>query len=530
MAGPHTWWQTGVIYQIYPRSFMDSNADGIGDLPGIAGRLDYPAQLGVDAIWLSPIFPSPMADFGYDVSDYTGIDPMFGTLADFDALLGEAHRLGLKLLLDLVPNHSSDEHRWFVESRARRDNPKRDWYIWRDPAPDGGPPNNWQSFFGGDAWSLDPATGQYYLHLFHAKQPDLNWRNSEVRSAMYAAMRFWLDRGVDGFRVDVIWLLIKDDQFRDNPPNPAWQPGDSPSSREIRQYSEDQPEIHAVVREMRSLLDSYTDRVLIGEIYLPIHRLITYYGESLNGAHLPFNFGLLDTPWQAQAVRHAVDAYEAALPPGAWPNWVLGNHDRSRVASRVGPRQARVAQMLLLTLRGTPTCYYGDELGMHDVQVPHDRAHDPQEIQSPGHGRDPERTPMQWDDTSNGGFSPIAPWLPVADDYREVNVAAQRGDPRSMLASFRRLTALRRDHPSLSVGSYRSLDAGSPDVFAYLREADGERLLVALNFTDTAVTVSLPEGGIAGTVLCSTDPDRAGALDLSRIDLAADEGLVVQIC
>ena len=529
MAGPHTWWQTGVIYQIYPRSFMDSNADGIGDLPGIAGRLDYPAQLGVDANWLSPIFPSPMADFGYDVSDYTGIDPMFGSLADFDALLGEAHRLGLKLLLDLVPNHSSDEHRWFVESRAGRDNPKRDWYIWRDPAPDGGPPNNWQSFFGGDAWSLDPATGQYYLHLFHAKQPDLNWRNPEVRAAMYAAMRFWLDRGVDGFRVDVIWLLIKDDQFRDNPPNPAWQPGDSPSAREIRQYSEDQPEIHAIVREMRSLLDSYQDRVLIGEIYLPVPKLITYYGESLDEAHLPFNFGLLEMPWQAQAVRHAVDAYEAALPPGAWPNWVLGNHDRPRVASRVGPRQARVAQMLLLTLRGTPTCYYGDELGMHDVQVPHDRAHDPQEIQSPGYGRDPERTPMQWDDTPNGGFSPVAPWLPVADDYPEVNVAAQRSEPRSILALFRRLTALRRAHPSLSVGSYRSFDTGSPDVFAYLREADGERLLVALNFTDAAVTVSLPEGGISGTVLCSTDPDRAGALDLSRIDLAADEGLVVQI-
>ncbi|HWE61560.1 MAG TPA: alpha-amylase family glycosyl hydrolase, partial [Chloroflexota bacterium] len=278
MAEPYRWWQSGIVYQIYPRSFKDRNDDGVGDLAGISSKLDYVQWLGVDAIWLSPIYPSPMADFGYDVANYTDVDPVFGTLADFDALAQAAHERGLKLLLDLVPNHTSDEHPWFVESRASRDNPRRDWYIWRDPAPGGGPPNNWQSNFGGDAWQFDETTGQYYLHLYHTKQPDLNWRNPEVRKAIYDAMRFWFERGVDGFRIDVIWQMIKDAQYRDNPPDPDWKPGDKPGLRLIRQYSEDQPEVHQVIREMRALSDEYPDRVLIGEIYLPIPRLVTYYG------------------------------------------------------------------------------------------------------------------------------------------------------------------------------------------------------------------------------------------------------------
>ncbi|MGH2411424.1 MAG: alpha-amylase family glycosyl hydrolase, partial [Chloroflexota bacterium] len=376
-SAPYQWWQTGVIYQIYPRSFMDANGDWTGDLAGIHQRLDYLQWLGVDALWLSPIYPSPMADFGYDVANYVDVDPLFGDLGDFDRLLAEVHQRGMRLLLDFVPNHTSDQHPWFVASRASRENPKRDWYIWGDPMPNGGPPNNWTSFFGGDAWTLDPTTGQYYLHLFDYRQPDLNWRNPEVRAAMYDAMRFWMERGVDGFRVDVMWLMIKDAQLRDNPPNPSWNIGDSPNTRQIMHYSADQPETHQIVREMRALLDSYGERVLIGEIYLPLPRLLTYYGDNLDEAHLPFNFQLVRLPWQAAVVRQAVEDYEAALPRGAWPNWVLSNHDNSRIASRFSPAQARVAQMLLLTLRGTPTCYYGDELGMRDGVIPPELEVDP---------------------------------------------------------------------------------------------------------------------------------------------------------
>ena len=309
------WWRDGVIYQIYPRSFQDSNSDGVGDLRGIIARLDYLVTLGVDAIWISPFYPSPMADFGYDVSNYCDVDPIFGALSDFDDLIQAVQQRGLKLILDFVPNHTSNQHPWFLESRSSKTNPKRDWYLWRDPAPDGGPPNNWVSHFGGPGWTLDVATGQYYYHAFLAEQPDLNWRNPEVRQAMYAAMRFWLDRGVDGFRMDVLWLLIKDDQFRDNPP----------SGEAV--FNADQPETQEIVREMRSLLDGYGDRVLIGEIYLPLKSLVRYYGEPaedpsphLDGAQLPFNFHLIQTGWEAEPVAQLIRNYEELLPAGAWPN------------------------------------------------------------------------------------------------------------------------------------------------------------------------------------------------------------------
>src|SRR5262249_41211666 len=295
------WWQTGVIYQIYPRSFQDSNGDGLGDLRGIMQRLPYLVELGVDAIWLSPIFPSPMVDFGYDISDYTDIDPLFGSLDDFDALLQAAHAQGLRVILDLVPNHTSNQHPWFRESRASRQSPKRNWYIWRDPAENGGPPNNWLSEFGGSAWEYDCASGQYYYHAFHAAQPDINWRNPAVRSAIYEAMRFWFRRGVDGFRVDVIWHLIKDDRFRDNPPNPAFRVGEPRHHRLVPLYTVDRPEVHDVIAEMRRVADEFPDRVLIGEIYLPFERLVAYYGRDLAGVHLPFNFSLLSANWHAAA-------------------------------------------------------------------------------------------------------------------------------------------------------------------------------------------------------------------------------------
>ena len=341
------WWKSAVIYEIYPRSFQDTDRDGVGDLRGIIARLPYLIDLGVDAIWICPIFPSPMADFGYDVANYVDIDPLFGTLRDFDVLLAEAHRAGLKVLLDLVPNHTSDRHPWFVESRSSRDNGKRDWYLWRDAGADGAVPNNWLSEFGGSAWEFDRRSGQYYYHAFLKQQPDLNWRNPQVRHAIYEAMRFWLRRGVDGFRVDVLWHLIKDDQFRDNPANPAFVAGRPPHEALLPLYTTDRPEMIEMLAEMRDVVDEFGERLLIGEIYLPVERLVAYYGRDFRGVHLPFNFSLLSAPWHAGTIGKLIQEYEAVLPEGGWPNWVLGNHDRPRIAGRVGRQQARIAAMLL---------------------------------------------------------------------------------------------------------------------------------------------------------------------------------------
>jgi alpha-glucosidase len=536
----YLWWQKGVIYQIYPRSFQDSNGDGIGDLPGITQRLDYLSEtLGVDAVWLSPIYPSPMHDFGYDVADYTDIDPLFGTLADLDRLLDEVHQRGLKLILDLVPNHTSDEHPWFIESRSSRDNPKRDWYIWRDPAPDGGPPNNWLSHFGGPAWTFDEHTGQYYLHQFVKQQPDLNYRNPEVVDAMLNVMRFWLDRGVDGFRVDVIGLMMKDPEFRDEPPNPAWN-GIDPFESLLHIYTANLPEVHEPIRQMRAVLDSYDDRMMVGETYLPNDMLMLYYGSAdMLECHLPFNFQLITAPWDAAGVRKMVDDYEAVLPLDAWPNWVLGNHDRHRLATRVGLDQARVANMLLLTLRGTPTCYYGDELGMQDVPIPLEKVQDPPAVNQPeiAHivGRDPERTPMQWDDSPNAGFA--APdvkelWLPLAANYKEVNVASELNDPRSFLNFFRKLLAYRKASPALQWGSYRSIDPGSTETrencFVYERRADKERVIVALNFSEKEQRLSLPQSE-EGKVMLSTMLDREGNVHLVDFRLRPNEGCIIEL-
>ena len=523
------WWQTGTIYQIYPRSFQDSNGDGVGDLPGIVERLPYLAELGVDAIWLSPIFASPMADFGYDISDYRAIDPLFGSMDDFDRLLAAAHARGLKVLLDFVPNHTSDRHPWFLESRASRGNPKRDWYIWRDPAADGGPPNNWLSEFGGSAWAFDAASGQYYYHAFLAAQPDLNWRNPQVRAAMHDVLRFWLKRGVDGFRVDVIWHLIKDDQFRDNPPNPGFRDTDPPHRRLLTLYSADRPEVHDVIRELRGVIDEFPERVLIGEIYLPIERLVAYYGRDLGGAHLPFNFALLETAWNARDIAGLIDRYEAALPVGGWPNWVLGNHDRPRGASRIGERQARVAAMLLLTLRGTPTLYYGDELGMRQVTIAPEQVRDPFEKNVPGlgQGRDGCRTPMQWDASPGAGFSEVEPWLPLAEDADMANVARENAESASMLNLYRRLIALRRSSQALRQGAYRPL-AAEGDVLAYLREADGQRLLIALNMGAGEGTLAIPTG-MAGKNVLGTSMGRAGEAIGRSLRLGANEGVVVEL-
>jgi alpha-glucosidase len=521
-----SWWQTGVIYQIYPRSFLDGNRDGIGDLTGIIRKLDYLQWLGVDILWLSPIYPSPMADFGYDISNYLDVDPIFGTLQDLDALIEQVHRHSLKLVLDFVPNHTSDEHPWFQESRCSQTNEKHDWYLWQDPAPDGGPPNNWQSIFGGSAWEFDEQRKQYYLHMFDVRQPDLNWRNPKVRQAMYDVLRFWLDRGIDGFRVDVLWMLLKDDQLRDNPMNPDWSPGDPLYTRQLWHYTEDQPDVHEIVREMRGVLDTYGERVLIGEIYLPIERLVRYYGEALDEAHLPFNFQLLSLPgWESSVLRLIVDTYESLLPSGAWPNWVLSNHDRPRIATRVGRAGARVAWMLLLTLRGTPTCYYGDELGMENGYVPIEMLQDPNGRDYPELSRDYGRTPMQWHSGPNAGFSEpdVIPWLPVAQDYRLYNVETECASPHSFLTFTRTLLTMRRLLPALTLGAYQAVEQDNPSCFVYQRQYQEERCLVALNFSAQEQVLHL-QG--QGHVLLTTHMDGEGVRDLSELRLRANEGIL----
>jgi alpha-glucosidase len=512
------WWRGAVVYQIYPRSFQDSDGDGIGDLRGIVSRLDYLASLPVDAIWISPVFPSPMLDFGYDISDYCGIDPIFGSLDDFDLLIAEAHRRGLKVLLDLVPSHTSDRHPWFLESRSSRVNPKRNWYVWADPRQGGGLPNNWISEFGGPAWTWDETTGQYYLHLYLREQPALNWRNPEVHTAMAEVMRFWFRRGVDGFRVDAVEHLAPDAELRNNPPNPHWREHEGPARSHVRTYTAHQPDGYMAAKEMRRVADEFPRRVLLGEAYGSIDEVVGYYGEMLDGFHLPFNFELVTAPWDAGHIAAFAAAYEAALPPHAWPTWVLGNHDRSRIVTRVGPAQARVAMMLLLTLRGTPTLYQGDELGLPDAVIPPGQVQDPWEKRVPGQGlgRDPVRTPIPWSAAPQAGFTSGRPWLPVS---RDTTVEEQERDPDSMLNLTRRLLALRRAEPALHGGSYESVASGD-GLLVFRRRYGPRKLTVALNFGGRERPLEL-----AGTVLLSTRPDRAGAMADGR--LLPDEGMIL---
>ncbi|RYH04065.1 DUF3459 domain-containing protein [Salipiger sp. IMCC34102] len=491
------WWQREIIYQVYPRSFQDSDGDGIGDLAGITRRLDYIRDLGAGVVWISPIFPSPMKDFGYDITDYRGIEPMFGDLDDFDALIEAAHARGLKVLLDFVPSHTSDQHPWFVESRSSRDNPKRDWYIWCDPMEDG-PPTNWISEFGPTTWNWDEATGQYYLHIFLDSQPSLNWRNPQVQDEMLETMRLWYARGVDGFRVDAITHIAPDVDKGDHPPDPDWQEGMNPSGRLSKVHSKNQPFGYETVRMMRRVTEETPGNLLLGETDGTLDNVMSYYGDDLDGFHLPFNFRLLDIEWTVPNIRETVEAYEAALPEGAWPTWVIGNHDCIRIASRVGARRARLAMTLMLCLRGTPTIYQGDELGIPSAKIPPDKVQDPWEKQVPGQGlgRDPSRTPMPWDDSEGAGFTDGDPWLPI-EVPPDGPVSAQ--DAGSMLAYVRRLIALRQSSDALLQGAYRTLGA-EEDLYVFAREAEGERLVIALNFADTPRPA--PDGD---TVLSSHD-------------------------
>ncbi len=539
------WWKHGVIYQIYPRSFKDGTGTGVGDLQGIIEKLDYVAELGVDAIWVSPCYPSPMADFGYDVSDYCDIHPVFGTLETMDALLQAAHQYDLRVMLDFVPNHTSDQHRWFQESRASRSNPKRNWYTWRDAGPDGGSPNNWLSIFGGPAWEWDAHTHQYYLHTYLKEQPDLNWRNPEVKEAMFSVVRFWLERGVDGFRVDAAHGFMKDPALRDNPPNRnnAATGCESMGVYDSQLHINDRGhrDIHVVYRELRALLDEYSrerPRFMVGEIHIfDWSEWASYFGDNLDGIHMPGNFTLVRIPWRSSLVREKVDELEAALPPGGWPNHVLGNHDEHRIASRYGVAAARTAAMLLLTLRGTPTIYYGDEIGMVNVAVPADKCQDPwpQRSGKPELSRDPQRSPMQWDAGPGAGFSVPAEdgnlpesWLPLHSDWQCLNVAAQQKEPGSMLNLYRRLLELRRVTPALTHGDYRALDGLPTAVYGYVREYGGDRLLVLLNFEGESKQVTSVSFDY-GEVLLSTTLDRDGAEGLDPLVLRPHEGVIIRV-
>ncbi len=532
------WWREAVFYQIYVRSFQDTNADGVGDLPGIIQRLDYlndgtPRSLGVDALWLTPINPSPMFDFGYDVSDYCGVEPMFGSLADVDRLIAEAHRRNIRIVLDLVPNHTSHRHPWFQASRSSRTNPKRDWYVWRDAGHDGGPPNNWVSSFGGPAWTLDATTGQYYLHSFLAEQPDLNYRNPQVRQVMEDVIRFWLDRGVDGFRVDVIHKLVKDAALRDNPrPRPDEEHPVRHYGGQVHLYDEDQAEVHDIIKSWRALLDRYGERTMVGEVFiLDVTRVARYYGTKGDGLPLAFNFSFLWCPWNADAFRAEVEATEAVLPSAGQPTYVLSNHDVPRHAtrfddSRWGDARARVAVMLLLTLRGTPFLYYGEEIGMRDGVIPPERICDPVGKRFAAINRDPARTPMQWAGVPGAGFSTAADtWLPVGSDFETVNVARQQGDPGSLLSFYRRLIWYRKGSACLRRGSYATVDAPL-DVFAFVRQHERERLLVTLNFAGESRRVTLPA---PARLDLSTALDRQPGNLSDSLELAPNEGAILAL-
>ena len=501
---PDRWWHGGVFYQVYPRSFADSDGDGVGDLPGIIAKLDHLARLGISGVWLSPVTCSPNRDWGYDVSDYRDIDPAYGTLDDLDTLVREAGRRGIRILMDLVPNHTSDQHAWFVDALSGRDSAHRDYYVWADPKPDGSPPNNWMSIFGGPAWELDRASGQYFLHNFEAAQPDLNWWNEDVRREFDDILRFWWDRGVAGFRIDVCNMMIKDKELRDNPP----ATGDDPLEQQFMGvravYNTDRPEAHDILRRWRAVADAYDpERLLIGETNVEqLPTLVQFYGAGRDELHGGFNFVFINAPFEAAALRTVVEGTEALIPEGAWPIWTGSNHDVSRLSTRWAggdPAKVKVALLVLLTLRGTPFLYQGDEIGLTDGPIERGDVLDAVGARFWPYykGRDAERTPMPWSGGPGGGFSApgVRTWLPMADPAA-CNVADQEGDPDSVLEFCRRVIAARAASDDLAVGAYRSLDSAE-GTWAFSR---GGGTTVLLNMSDAAAVFD----GVRGTVAVAT--------------------------
>ncbi|MGB8065899.1 MAG: alpha-glucosidase [Candidatus Sulfotelmatobacter sp.] len=490
----HPWWQHAVFYEIYPRSFADSNDDGVGDLNGIASKLDYLKDLGVDAIWITPCFPSPQVDFGYDVSDYENIDPMYGTLADFDNLVKEAKKRGIHIILDFVVNHTSDQHPWFLDSKSSRTSAHRDWYIWRDGKGPGQPPNNWTSTFGGSAWKFDPTTNQYYYHYFYAQQPDLNWRNPAVKDAMFDVTRWWYERGVSGFRLDAVDTLFEDPNLRDNPVKPGKNAFGDPI--EVNKFNTKLPEVHEALRGLRKVADEY-NAVLIGETWTAdIAELDRYYGKGNDELQLPMDF-LFTTVNKLSPAEFRKQIAEVNSASG-WPTFVISNHDIVRSYDRYGDGQhndeiAKLMAGLYLTLRGSPIIYYGEEIGMkttpptrkEDVKDPIGRRGWPKEK-----GRDGERTPMQWDDGLNAGFSKAAPWLPVPATAKTHNVADESNDPNSILSFYKRVLKLRHTNQALSDGDYVPINENNQNVLSYLRVYHDQAVLVALNMSGTTQKIS----------------------------------------
>ncbi|MFL5769539.1 MAG: alpha-amylase family glycosyl hydrolase [Chloroflexota bacterium] len=526
------WWRDAVIYQVYPRSFADSDGDGVGDLPGIVSRLDYLADLGVGAIWLSPIFPSPGLDVGYDVSDHGRVDPVFGTDADFDRLVAEAHRRDLRIILDLVLNHTSDHHRWFEASRSSRDNAYADWYLWRDPAGFGAdgaplPPNNWVSFFGGSAWEWEPRREQFYMHTFLPEQPDLNWRHPAVESAQLGIVRSWLDRDVDGFRLDVFNTFLKHEEL---PSNPV-RDGPTAWTRQVHVYDRDQPDFVALLGRFRALVDSYPGRFTVGELFDGgPDRAAAMTAEG----HLVFDWEMITAPWSAAAFRSTVDRREALFGPHRQPTLVFSNHDQPRHSSRFAQSAgttdidgiARAAAVLLLALRGTPFMYYGEELGMVDVEIPSDEIVDPPARlagpEFPWWNRDQCRTPMAWSPRAGAGFTTGRPWLRIGADARVRNVEAQSTDASSVLSTYRRLIAARHELAALARGSYETLDVGSPEVFAWRRAIDDESVVVVVNFATEGCRIVAPwadaSHAVVGTHLSPPSPDADGRMSLRPLE------------
>lgn len=506
------WWRGGVIYQIYPRSFADSNGDGIGDLPGITAHLDYVASLGVDAIWISPFFTSPMADFGYDIADFRAVDPLFGTLADFDALLSKAHALGIKVIIDQVMSHCSIEHPWFTESRQSRDNPKADWFVWADAKPDGSPPNNWLSIFGGVAWRWEPRRCQYYLHNFLAEQPQLNFHQPQVPAAQLDNLRFWLDRGVDGFRLDSINFCYHDAQLRDNPPKPPELrlgrgfAADNPYAFQYHHYNSTQPETLSFLQRMRQLMDEYADIASLGEISSEDSLATMAEYVTPTRLHMGYSFELLTDDFSAGYIRDTVETLESRMTDG-WPCWAISNHDVRRAVTRWGgddPSPALARQLIALvgSLRGSVCLYQGEELGLPEAEVPFDALQDPygKAFWPNFKGRDGCRTPMPWNGASDAGFGSDAPWLPIPDAHRALNVAAQEADPQSTLHATRAFLQWRKQQSALAHGEIRFIDAPEP-VLAFVRTHARQTLLVAFNLSAQAVHWALPDMAAAGAVI-----------------------------
>ncbi len=528
------WWKRGVIYQIAVSSFADSNGDGRGDLRGIIDRLDYlndgtDASLGVDAIWLTPVNTSPLSDFGYDVSDYRSIDPRFGSMQDFDDLVAECHRRGIRVVMDLVLNHTSIEHPWFVESRSSRENPRRDWYIWRDGRAPGKPPNSWVAVAEGSAWQFDDATGQYYYHAFLPFQPDLNWRNPEVREEMFGVARFWLARGVDGFRLDLVNCLYEDAELRDNPP----KLGPRPYLAQKHLHDLSQPESLVVASELRSLVEDYGGRMLMGEVLTETPDVcIDYLGDGTDRLHLSFYLDFIRNKWRANAFSGSVRWLEEHVPPGAWPCYYLDNHDLPRSYTRLGGGQpmarARVAAAMLLTLRGTPILYYGQEIGMPSSRIPRGMLDDPigRRFWPLRVGRDASRTPMQWSAGTYAGFSAWKSWLPVDSSYRTRNVEDESRQPGSLLNWYRRLLRLRRASAALNSGDFREMTGVPKGVFAYTRRAGAEEVAVYLNFTARRIKCPAPKAD--WRVLASTHRAEGDRLS-APLRLEPNEALVLGV-